>query len=149
MLHLTEHGYNAGAPICGVGRSEADRYQHYSLTYKIPAAPDLCPDCAAIYKIAEGILLRNLVNVELVQNDRELRDLLGSVGLPREDWGDITGAAVELGEGDYKRVYLTEESRWYELDAVYYALPWYGKVPIPANYPLYWQLATYTEGSPA
>jgi hypothetical protein len=50
LLHLTLTGSNAGKPICGAPRLDGDRGLHYAYVKELPDDPDLCSECAAIYK---------------------------------------------------------------------------------------------------
>lgn len=61
----------------------------------------------------------------LIQTDHELSALLDSVGFPSEYRKDITGAWVEVLDGDYGHVWFSESPAYYELGATYHNLAYY------------------------
>ena len=81
-------------------------------------------------------------SVYLVQNEQELTELLDSIGISGDYKNDITGACVVFGDGDYIAIWLTEDSRYYDLSAIYRPLPFYitGQQEVNAEYlPEYWK----------
>lgn len=53
----------------------------------------------------------------LLTDSQDLKAL--SEHFPNEDWGEITGALVEIGEGEYTSVKVTESSTPYRTDAYF------------------------------
>lgn len=75
-----------------------------------------------------------------IQNDSDLASVLESVGLPKGDRKDITGAMVVVGDGDYEAVWLCEDNRYYDLSAIYRPLPFYRpKSWRKSTLPTYWR----------
>lgn len=75
----------------------------------------------------------------LIQNSQDLNFWLEFVALPVEYWQDITGAIVVIGDGDLIAIWLTESSRYYDLNSTYYSLPYYRpKSWTIKNLPEYW-----------
>ena len=64
-------------------------------------------------------------SIYFVQNESELSELLQSLSINPEYAKNITGACVIMGEGDYIAIWLTEESRFCDLLAIYHPLPYY------------------------
>lgn len=69
-------------------------------------------------------------------NSQDYLALTESVGLPRWNRKNITGAIAVIGDGDIEAVWFTESARPYSVTAIYYALPYYrpkswgkGKLP--------------------
>jgi hypothetical protein len=58
---------------------------------------------------------------DMVQNDMDLRELRNHVGnrFWRNNWGDVTGAFVKVGNGEYDEIWVTESSRPYDNSAMY------------------------------
>lgn len=61
----------------------------------------------------------------LIQNDTDLAAVLDYVGIDPEYRDDITGALVEVLDGEYGEVWLTEDAAYYDLSAVYRPLSFY------------------------
>lgn len=81
-------------------------------------------------------------SVYLVQNEQELTELLDSIGISEDYKKDITGACVIFGDGEYLAIWLTEDSRYYDLRAIYHPLPYYESSYQKMNrdiLPEYWQ----------
>ena len=81
-------------------------------------------------------------SIYFVQNEQELAELLDSIGISEDYKQDITGACLIIGDGDYIAVWLTEDSRYYDLSAIYHALPYYLNTYQEINYcylPEYWK----------
>lgn len=60
-----------------------------------------------------------------IQNDTDLAAVLDCVGISPEYREDITGALVEVSDGEYGEVWLTESCAPYDLSASYYPLSFY------------------------
>ena len=77
--------------------------------------------------MANGVTLRALQDDKytLIQNDRDLSALLDYCGIPTEYREDITAAVVEVLDGDYGEVWLTESSERYNLSAWYHPIKYY------------------------
>lgn len=76
-----------------------------------------------------------------IQNDSELSEVLESIGLKEECKKDITGCVLLIGDGEYIAVWLTEESRYYDLNACYHPLTYYKTHDMFKNIylPEYWK----------
>lgn len=60
----------------------------------------------------------------LVQNDVDLASFVDNLGLS-EFAEDITGMVIEVIDGEYGEVWLTESNAYYDLSAAYYPLSFY------------------------
>lgn len=79
-----------------------------------------------------------------IQSDYDLAATLENVGLPSAWTAHITGAVVEITDGEYGQVYLSESSAPYALSAWYHPLPYYMNSDLDRRYlPAYWQEETY------
>ena len=95
-----------------------------------------------------GILLKYLdkENYYFTTVDWEIEHILDFVGFPEEFKQDITGAVVEMYDGDYVRVWLTESCAPYSIFSMYHELPYYKPENMDNTYlPCYWQEETYEE----
>lgn len=93
-------------------------------------------------------------SIYLIQNDQELAELLQSLSLSPEYHNDITGACIIIGNGDYIAIWLTEDSRYYDLSSIYRPLPVYLSTHQKINpefLPEYWQESNplYIEENPS
>lgn len=81
-------------------------------------------------------------SIHFIQDQSELDSILDHVGLMAEWRSEITGACIILGDGEYIAVWLTEDSRYYDLSAIYRPLPFYidnDKEKIVNLLPYYWK----------
>ena len=60
-----------------------------------------------------------------IQTDYDLADVLDIVGIDPEYRDEITGAVVEVLDGEYGEVWLTEDAAYYDLSAVYRPMSFY------------------------
>lgn len=61
----------------------------------------------------------------LIQTSQDLDAVLDYVGIDPEYREDITGAVVEVLDGEYGEVWFTESAAYYDLSAMYYPLSFY------------------------
>lgn len=78
-------------------------------------------------KIKNWIALGNLQDesIYFVQNEQQLSELLQSLSINPKYAESITGACIIAKDGEYIGIWLTEESRFYDLLAIYHPLPYY------------------------
>lgn len=55
----------------------------------------------------------------LVLDSQDIKSIANYAAIEEQYIDDITGAIVEMGDGDYNEIWFTEDNRPYDLDAIY------------------------------